>query len=513
MDEARGLSPWVLLAVVVAYFAMLLLIGKLTAGRGDNKTFFKAGGTSPWYLVAWGMIGASLSGVTFVSVPGAVGTGGLNQQLSYMQVVFGYLLGYAVIAFVLLPLYYRLNLTSIYGYLESRFGRRSYYTGAAFFQVSRMLGSALRLLLVAIVLDGFVLGPLGFPLWATVAITLALIYAYTYRGGIQTVVYTDTIQTFAMLLAVGIAGYSILHTLGDGIGDLPRLVRASGLDQLFFFEGGWADNNNFWKQFFSGALITIVMTGLDQDMMQKNLTCRSLRDAQKNMATFAVLLVPINLMFLLLGILLYQYVGQLPTVDFPVTEAGTIIGDKVFPLIALEHLGPFGALAFIVGLVAAAYSSADGSLTALTTSFCVDFLGFEREVESAETFARQQRTRRWVHLGWTITMFIVIVSFWAFAADQSIINKVFKWAGFTYGPLLGLFSFGMLTRLQVRDRWVPVVCIVAPVLTYLLDANSEAWFGGLKLGFTVLALNGLLTFIGLLLIALRQNSARVGVGV
>ena len=496
-----ALSPWLLLAVVVAYFAVLIVLGRLTAGAGDNAAFFRAGRSSPWYLVAWGMIGASLSGVTFVSVPGAVGVGRLNQELAYMQVVFGYLLGYAVIALVLLPLYYRMGLTSIYGYLAERFGERSYKTGAAFFQLSRMLGSALRLYLVAIVLDGFILGPLGFPVWATVAVTLALIYAYTVKGGIQTVVYTDTLQTAAMLFAVVITAVTILNRLGDGLADLPAIVARSGLDQVFYFEGGWSDPNNFWKQFLSGALITIVMTGLDQDMMQKNLTCRSLPDAQKNMATFAVLLVPINLMFLVLGVLLYTYIGETATLAVPLSPDGTVVGDKVFPLIALSELGAIGGVAFLIGLVAAAYSSADGSLTALTTSFCVDFLGFEREVDTPDTRRRQERQRRWVHLGWTVAFFVVIVGFWLFASDQSIINKVFYWAGFTYGPLLGLFAFGMLTRLRARDRWVPVVCVAAPVLTYVIDVNSAAWFGGLRLGFLVLALNGLLTFLGLLLLS------------
>ncbi len=504
MNET-ALNPWLLLSIVGGYFVLLLVIGYLTAGKADSQAFFKAGRSSPWYLVAWGMIGASLSGVTFVSVPGAVGMAGLNQQLSYMQVVLGYLLGYAVIALVLLPLYYRMGLTSIYGYLAERFGMRSYYTGAAFFQISRMLGSALRLYLVAIVLDGFVLGPLGVPVWVTIAGTLALIYAYTYRGGIQTVVYTDTLQTLTMLVAVGIAVFTITNELGGGLGDIGHLVSQSGLDQLFFFEGGWADNNNFWKQFLSGALITIVMTGLDQDMMQKNLTCRSLPDAQKNMATFAVLLVPINLLFLLLGILLYTYVGQLG-LALPVNEAGSVVGDKLFPMVALQQLGPVAGIAFIVGLVAAAYSSADGSLTALTTSFCIDFLGFERGEVSEARSARLQTQRRWIHLGFTVAMFVVIMAFWLSGAGTSVINKVFKWAGFTYGPLLGLFAFGMLTRLRVRDVAVPIVCVTAPILTYVLDVNSEAWFNGLQFGFTVLALNGLLTFVGLLLLVKRGEA-------
>lgn len=513
--EVQALSPWLLLAIVGSYFLVLILVGFWTAGKGDNETFFKAGGTSPWYLVAWGMIGASLSGVTFVSIPGAVGLGGHNQQLSYMQVVLGYLLGYTIIALVLLPLYYRLRLTSIYGYLAERFGESSYYTGAAFFQLSRVIGSSFRLYLVAIVLDSFVLGPIGVPFWVTVAVTLALIYLYTFKGGIQTVVYTDTIQTLAMLLAVGIAVYTLAGAMGDGLDQLGDTISNSGLNQVFFFDGGWTDPNNFWKQFFSGALITIVMTGLDQDMMQKNLTCRSLPEAQKNMFSFALLLVPINLLFLILGILLFQYLEQMG-IQPPFNADGNIQGDKVFPMIALEYLGPIGAITFIIGLVAAAYSSADSALTALTTSFCVDFLGFEREAVANRTSlvetedhlsARQRRLRSMVHVGFAIVLFCTIILFW-YLPDQSIINKLFTWAGFTYGPLLGLFAFGMLTTWQVKDRFVPVICILAPVLTYVINANSASWFDGLELGFLVLAVNGLLTFLGLLL--LRKKGGLAG---
>ncbi len=497
--DPNTLSPGLLAAIVFGYFALLIGISWFTSGNADNATFFRAGNSSPWYLVAWGMIGASLSGVTFVSIPGVVGAGGLNQQLSYMQVVLGYLLGYGVIAGMLLPLYYRLGLTSIYGYLEQRFGTASYRTGAAFFQLSRIVGASFRLYLVAMVLDSFVLGPLGFPFAATVAITLLLIYLYTFRGGIQTVVYTDTLQTAAMLIAVGIAITYLSHALGKGVGDVPRLVAESGLAKTFFFGGGWSDANNFFKQFFSGALITIVMTGLDQDMMQKNLTCRSLGDARKNMYTFAAVLVPINLLFLCLGILLYMYLGQ---EGIAVPEQA----DQVFPSVALRYLPPVAGIAFVIGLIAAAYSSADSALTALTTSFCVDFLGFEAGRGGNDD--EQRRTRAKVHVGFTVVLFGMIMLFYA-VSDKSVINALFKVAGYTYGPLLGLFAYGLFTRRLVLDAWVPLVAVASVALTYLIDSNSAAWFGGLELGFLNLALNGLLTFLGLLLINRRPVTREV----
>ena len=484
----QAISPGLLLAVVLGYFAVLIGVSYLTAGRADGEAFFRGGKSSPWYLVAWGMIGASLSGVTFVSIPGVVGAGGLNQQLAYMQVVLGYLLGYAAIAGVLLPLYYRLGLTSIYGYLQARFGESSYKTGAAFFQLSRVIGASFRLYLVAIVLDAWVLGPLGIPFWVTVAATLVLIYAYTVRGGIQTVVYTDTLQTLAMLTAVAVALWYISNALGEGLTDVPRLVAESGLDRTFFFGGGWGDANNFWKQFFGGALITIVMTGLDQDMMQKNLTCRSLGDARKNMGTLAVLLVPINLVFLTLGILLYAYVAE---VGLDVPEGA----DQVFPAVALTSLPTAAGIAFIIGLIAAAYSSADSALTSLTTSFCVDFLGFDRAGET-RTEEERRRVRSLVHVGFAGVLFVVILGFYL-VNDDSVINSLFRVAQYTYGPLLGLFAFGLSSKRAVRDRYVPLVCLAAPALTYLIDANAATLLGGFKFGFLLLALNGALTALGL----------------
>ena len=508
--QEPALSPLVLLAVVGGYFAVLVVVGPPDRRQGRRRGLLPRGRSSPWYLVAWGMIGASLSGVTFVSIPGVVGAGGLNQQYAYMQVVLGYVLGYVAIAWVLLPLYYRLGLTSIYGYLAERFGRRAYFTGAAFFQVSRVIGASFRLYLVAIVMDAFVLGPLGVPFWATVAVTLVLIYAYTFRGGIQTVVYTDTLQTAVMLLAVGIAVYAITDRLGVTLAEVPALVADSGLDKTFFFGGGWSDPNNFFKQFFSGALLTVVMTGLDQDMMQKNLTCRTLGDAQKNVMSLSVLLIPINLLFLTLGILLYVFL-QREGIEIPLTDEGAVAGDRVFPSVAIQRLGPAAGITFVLGLVAAAYSSADSALTALTTSFCVDFLGFERAADPAtpgaavaktRSDADKRRTRGLVHVGFAVVLFVTILVFYALP-DKSVINKLFTWAGYTYGPLLGMFAFGLSSKRPVRDRYVPLVCVASVILTVIVNDNSAAWFGGLRLGFLVLAVNGALTYVGMAALSRR----------
>lgn len=480
------LSPALILSLVGAYFLMLYLVSVFTGRKTDNVTFFLAGRRTHWIWIAIGMIGASLSGVTFMSIPGVVGTEGLNRDFSYFQVVLGYLLGYAVIALVLMPLYYRLNLTTIYGYLSQRFGFFSYKTGAAFFMLSRIIGSSFRMFLVAMVLDSFVLGPLGVPFWMTVAVSILLIWLYTHRSGMQTIIYTDVLQTVFMLGAV----FLTLLAIGDAMSlDIPGVVSRiadSNYSKVFFLEGGWEDPNFFLKQFLSGALITIVMTGLDQDMMQKNLACRSLRDAQKNMLVFCLVLVVANLMFLGLGAMLYEYT------DFA-GIAKPEKSDQLFPMLALQHLPASVGILFVIGLIAAAYSSADSALAALTTSFCVDFLDLETKGRS-ETEAQTLRKR--VHLGMSVVMFLAILGFSAINND-AVITKLFEIAGFTYGPLLGLFAFGISTRRQVRDTWVPVLAVLAPVLTYVLHTNSEAWFGGLKFGFLLIAVNGGLMYLGL----------------
>ena len=515
-----SISPGLILSIVIGYFAILMGISWVTSRKSDNTDFFSARRSSPWYLVAFGMIGASLSGVTFVSIPGVVGADGANQQFSYMQVVFGYLAGYMVVAFLLLPLYYRLNLTSIYTYLQKRFGGVSYKVGAIFFLISRIVGASFRLFLVAMVLDEFVLKAYNIPFGVTVFITIFLVWVYTYRAGIKTVVWTDTIQTAAMLIAVGVTIYYILDSFnGASLTEMWGLIESEDLGQVFFFEDGWSDPNNFFKQFFSGMFITIVMTGLDQDMMQKNLTCRTLRDAQKNMLVFSIILIIVNFMFLYLGASLAVFIQD---IDIP----GTMVAnDKLYPTVALQYLPEIVGIFFIIGLIAAAYSSADSALTALTTSFCVDILGLDEGKDNKIVIEKNLdesvlddmlleeipqtpkdhdankdiRTRKIVHIIFAVILGLVILGF-AAINDQSVINQLFKVAGYTYGPLLGLYAFGLFTKLKIADVFVPVVCIVAPVLTFIINLYSETLLFGYKFGFELLLVNGLLTFIGLLIL-------------
>lgn len=511
----QTLTPTTIISIIIGYFLVLITISYFTSKDTDsNESFFLAGRKSPWFLVAFGMIGASLSGVTFISVPGWVGevntTTGKTQGFAYLQVVMGYLLGYAVIATILLPLYYRLGLTSIYEYLNQRFGKYSYKIGAFYFLVSRIIGASFRLYLVAIVLQEFVMNSFGIPFPVTVMTTIALIWIYTFRGGIQTIVYTDALQTLSMLVAVILTIIGIGQALETDISGLTDMVQNSDFSQVFFFEGGWSDPYNFWKQFFSGALITIVMTGLDQDMMQKNLSCRSLRDAQKNMFTFSIVLFFANILFLSMGALLYIYATQVG-IDIPGST------DQLYPTIALQHLGPFIGILFIIGLIAAAYSSADSALTALTTSFCVDFLNFSTNEQSE---AEQKKTRTITHVGFSIVLIIVILIFNSLNND-AVIKQLFVAAGYTYGPLLGLFTFGMATNLKIREildlsafSWgarlpsqlqrvnlVILVCLLSPVLSYFINMYSAQLFYGFEFGFLIIALNGFLTFMGLLAIS------------
>jgi len=487
--ETIGIKPIYLLITISVYFILLYCVSHFTSRNADSNTFFKADKKSPWILVAIGMIGASLSGVTFISIPGVVGAGGVNQAFSWMQMVLGFLVGYAVIALILMPIYYRMNLTSIYGYLEKRFGFWSYKMGAFYFLLSRIIGASFRLYIVAIVLHPFVFGPLGVSFEMTIFITLLLIWIYTFRGGIKTIVWTDTIQTVTMLVAVTLTIYFICESMGLSIGGMKDKIDAAGLSQVFFFENGWSDPNNFFKQFLSGALIAIVMTGLDQDMMQKNLTCKTLGDAQKNILVFSVILIFANILFLTLGAMLYVYAAE---ISLTIPEKT----DQLYPLIALDYLPPFVGVVFILGLIAAAYSSADSALTSLTTSFCIDFLDFEKK---GKPESEKKKTRWIVHVGFTVLLFIVIFVFNRLI-DAAVINGLFKFAGYTYGPLLGLFTFGIMTKMKTLDKWVPLVVILSPILTYIIDLNSAAWFGGFKFGFFILAVNGLVTFLGLWLL-------------
>ncbi|KYG84552.1 sodium:solute symporter [Roseivirga seohaensis] len=476
------MNPTLVISIIGGYFLLLILISRFTSKGADSATFFTANKQSPWYLVAFGMIGASLSGVTFISVPGEVG----NSFFSYFQVVLGYIVGYLIIATVLMPLYYRLNLVSIYTYLEQRFGFWSYKTGSFFFMLSRTIGASFRLFLVASVLQIALFDSYGVPFWVSVLVTIALIWVYTFRGGIKTIVWTDTLQTFFMLSAVVITIYIITKEMGIGLGDAITQISDSEYSKTFFFD--WNDKKDFFKQFISGVFIAIVMTGLDQDMMQKNLTCRTLKDAQKNIFWFTIALVIANILFLGMGALLYLYAGQ-NGIEIPTRT------DNFYPLIALNHLGTFGGIVFLLGIVAAAYSSADSALTSLTTAFCVDFLNFEKKEESVKKPIRLK-----VHLGFSVLLFIVIIIFNAIN-DSSVISAIFKVAGYTYGPLLGLFSFGLMTKLKVKDNLVLPVCLLSPAISYLVDMNSSAWFNGFQFGFFILIFNAGLTFLGMLLIS------------
>jgi Na+/proline symporter len=486
------MSPLLIVGLILAYFSLLILISWYTGRNADNDAFFLANKNSPWYIVAFGMIGASLSGVTFISVPGWVAT----SQFSYMQLVLGYLLGYTVIALILMPLYYRLNLTSIYTYLEQRFGFWSYKTGAAFFLLSRTLGSAFRLFIVAIVLQVAVFDHWEIPFGVSVIITIALIWLYTFRGGIKTIIWTDTFQTTFLLLSAGLTVYIIGKDLNLSFTGLVSAVDNSEYSRIFFFDD-WNDKRHFIKQFFAGTFIAIVMTGLDQDMMQKNLSCRNIREAQKNMFSFSIVLVFVNLLFMSLGAMLYIYANQ-KGIAIPAK------GDELFPFIATQgHLPAIVGVFFILGLIAAAYSSADSALTALTTSFCVDFLDINKRYAERE---KRVRVRKIVHIGIALMMVGVIMIFKAIN-DDSVISAVFTVAGYTYGPLLGLYSFGLFTKLPVRDKLVPVVAVLSPVICYVLNIYSQQLFNGFKFGFELLIINGALTFLGLLLISKSKNSS------
>ncbi len=479
------MSSQLILLSFLAYTLMLFLISFITARKSNNESYFLGNRKSPWFVVAYGMIGASLSGVTFISVTGWVE----NARFSYMMVVLGYLIGYFAIAKVLLPLYYRLQLTSIYTYLLDRFGKRSYKTGAFYFLLSRVIGASFRMFLVINVLQIFVFDSYGIPFWLTVVIFMALINLYTFKGGIKTIVWTDTLQTTFMLASVLLTVYFLKDQMSLSIGALGQKVIHSEYSRILFTN--WQDKRFFVKEFVSGAFIAIVMTGLDQDMMQKSLSCRNLRDAQKNIISLSWILVPVNLLFLSLGAALMIFIREKG-----IEITGT--SDTIFPQIALRHLGPFAAVVFIIGLISAAYSSADSALTALTTSFSVDVLGINRRENLTE---KQRQTIRYkAHFGIAVLLIIVIVFFKSINND-AVISELFTVAGYTYGPLLGLFAFGLFTNRNVKDKWVPLIAIISPALCYLLSTYSTVLFDGYKFGFELLVLNGLLTFVGLSIVS------------
>ena len=464
-----------IIIIVLVYFAVLFGISRLTSRKADNNTFYRANRRAPWYMVAFGMVGASISGVTFVSVPGMV----LTSQMTYLQMCLGFIVGYVIIAFVLLPLYYRLQLTSIYTYLGQRLGDRSYLTGAWFFLLSKMVGAAVRFYVVCIILQQFVFEPAGIPFIVNVIGMVLLIWLYTRRGGIGTLVFTDTFQTVCLFTALVLIILEAIGHLNLSVGEAVRTIADSPMSRIFVFDD-WVSPQNFWKQFLSGAFIAIVMTGLDQDMMQKNLTCKTLKDAQKDMCTYGVAFVPANLLFLALGILLTMVLGT------------GLKGDELLPTFVQGH-SLFTIDLFVLGIVAASFSSADSALTSLTTSFCVDI---RRQPDN-------ERLRKQMHVVMCFVFVLFILLFKA-VNSTSLIDAIYTIASYTYGPLLGLFVFSLFTRKQPKDRFVPYICIASPIICYALDiAAQHLW--GYRFGYELLMLNGLLTFLGLLICSGRSD--------
>ena len=501
------MSSGLLLSIVLIYFAILLSIAFYTSRHSNNESFFIGNRNSKWWLVAFGMIGTSLSGITFISVPGLVGMEGFN----YFQVVIGYWLGYFVVAFVLLPLYYKLHLTSIYTYLEKRLGVISYKTGALFFILSRTLGATLRLYLVIKVLEFFVLANMGIPFEVTAIVILGLILLYTLRGGVKTIVWTDTLQTTFMLLALLVCVYYIMHELNLNISDTWTAMQNKGLTKLFYTEP--QKGNFFLKQILGGAFITITMTGLDQEMMQKNISVSNLKDSKKNMISFCFVLLVANFIFLFLGGLLYLYGMSKGGIFQDVLVNGkhelqfmlggkNIIGDSVFPVLAFSYLPPFVSIIFIIGLISAVFPSADGALTALTSSFCIDILGMQRKSNATEK--QKKRTRFIVHYSFAV-VFLICIFFFREVDKGSLIKTLLAIANYTYGPLLALFAFGILTKRDVRGESVPLVCLVSPIMCYILKTYEKEWFGGYVIGQELLIINATLTFLLLLLFSKKQS--------
>lgn len=487
------MSPTLLFSFVIGYFVILLIVAYYTSRNSNNESFFIGNKSSNWMLVAFGMIGTSLSGVTFVSVPGAVGKplGGGFEAFSYFQIVIGYLIGYVVIAYVLLPLYYRLNLTSIYNYLSTRLGFASYKTGASFFILSRTLGATARLYLVVAILQDAILSSFGVPFWVTTLIILIMILLYTFEGGVKTIVWTDTLQTTCMLAGLVICIFYILKSMNMSIGEGLNALSNKGYTNMFV-----TDPNSrlfFLKQILAGAFITITMTGMDQEMMQKNISVRTLKDSQKNMLTFSTIMVIVNLLFLFLGGLLYL---------FAATNNVTAVGDKLFPSVALQHMPPLISVVFVIALISALFPSADGAITALTSSFCIDLLGLKRREDWDEK--KKKAVRRTVHLAFA-GIFLLFVMVFKWVNNPSMIGVILKVAAYTYGPLLGLFAFGMLTKRSVADRYVPYVCIASPVICFFLDKFQKNIFGSFEIGLELLIINGLLTFLGLMLLSKPQQ--------
>lgn len=486
------MNTWFVAGILILYFLVLIVISWLTSRGATSETFFTGNKQSPWYLVAFGMIGTSLSGVTFISVPGTVGAGGWY----YFQLVLGFFIGYLVVAYVLLPLYYRYNLTSIYRFLEYRLGFNAYKWGAGYFILSRTLGATIRLYLVINVMQIFVLDELGIPFWATTLIIMLMILAYTFKGGVKTIVWTDTLQTVFMLLALVVCISAIQAQLGWGWSDLWGKMQTGDMTKLWSTDP--VQKHFFLKHIIGGAFITITMTGMDQEMMQKNISVKTLKGAQKNMVTFSFVLLLVNALFLFLGGLLYLYAQHKGL------ELGPkgIMPDDMFPTIVKEYLPKGIFLIFIIGLISALFPSVDGAITALTSSFCIDILGFERR----ENFSERQKTalRKKIHLCFAV-VFIALVFLFKWKNDKSIIDLVFLIANYTYGPLLGLFAFAIIVKRKLKALFVPIICILSPVICYFLEYYAPIWWGGYKFGNEILLVNGLLTFIGLFLISKKTS--------
>lgn len=484
------MSPWLLLVFVASYFLILLSVAWLTSRNANNEAFFIGNRNSNWLLVAFGMIGTSLSGVTFVSVPGSVG----RDAFSYFQITLGYLLGYIIIAYVLLPLYYRLHLTSIYNYLSVRLGFTAYKTGASFFILSRTLGATARLYLVVNILQDAILNQFNIPFWLTTVIILCMILLYTFKGGVKTIVWTDTLQTTCMLLGLIICVIYLLNSMQLNVGAALNKMELTGLSKIFY-----TDPNSklfFLKQIIAGAFITITMTGMDQEMMQKNISVKTLKDSQKNVITLSIILLAVILLFLFLGAVLSLY-----------STHNNIYasGDKLFPTIALHHMPPFIGIIFIIALISALFPSADGAITALTSSFCIDIIGLQRKQDLTDL--QRKKLRQKVHLSFAL-IFLIFVIFFKWVNSDSMIGIILKIAGYTYGPLLGLFSFGILTKRIANNKLIPIICIAAPLICFLIDKFQRNLFGNFEIGLELLIINGFLTFFGLILISKKSVTVK-----
>lgn len=483
-----SVTPYFVIGIIAIYFAVIIGVSWLSARRSKDSDFYNGGGKSPWWVVAFGMIGTTLSGVTFISVPGWVAS---PAHMTYFEVILGNFLGYIFIMYVLLPLYYRLKLTSIYGFIEQRFGFSAYKTSAVLFLLSKIIGAGFRLFVVALVLQITIFAPLGLPFYLNAIISVFLIWAYTFKGGIKSIVWTDMIQTFFLIFAVVFTIFAIKNELGMSFGEMTTAIGNSDHFQMFDFSNFWSNENNFFKQFISGAFITIVMTGLDQDMMQKNLTLRNIKEAKKNFFSFSLAFVPVNFIFLCLGVLFVIFM-QTKGIAMPAKT------DEIYPLLATKHLSFGVGICFVLGIIASAFSSANSAMIAMTTSFMVDIYGLKNKSEK-----KLKKTRFVVHLCNAIVLALVIILFEAFN-DESVVKAIFKFAGYTYGPLLGLYLLGIFTKIEVKDKVIPFIAIFSIVASVLIDKFSETLLFGYKFGFEILLLNGLITIIGLLIFSKKK---------